>query len=52
MSTSIILLQYIIKDQNESNDSYLALHLNKNICEKKAKSMYMWYPELMELFLN
>ena len=40
MGTNIMLWKYIIKDQNESNVTYLVLLLDNNNCEKKAKIMY------------
>ena len=47
MGTNIMLWKYILKDQNESNVTYLVLLLNNNNCEKKAKIMYKWYSELL-----
>ena len=47
MGTNIMLWKYILKDQNESNITYLILLLNNNNCEKKAKIMYKWYFELL-----
>ena len=52
MGINIILWKYILKDQNESNDTYLVLLLNNNNCEKKAKITYKWYSELLELYRN
>ena len=47
MGTNIIVWKYILKDQNESNITYLVLLLNNNNCEKKAKIMHKWYSELL-----
>ena len=47
MGTNIMLWKYILKDQNESNITYLVLLLNNNSCEKKAKIMYKWYFEIL-----
>ena len=41
-----MLWKYILKDQNESNVTYLVLLLDNNNCEKKAMIMYKWYFEL------
>ena len=47
MGTNIVLWKYILKDQNESNVTYLVHLLNNINCEKKAKNMYKWYFELL-----
>ena len=52
MGTNIMLWKYILKDQNESNDAYSVLRLNDNNCEKKAKIMYKWLSELLDLYRN
>ena len=52
MGTNIMLWKYILKDQNESNVTYLVLLLDNNNCEKKAKIMYKWYFELLFICIH
>ena len=47
-----IMWKCILKDQNESNITYLVLLLNNNNCEKKANIMYKWYSELLFIYIQ
>ena len=52
MGTNIMLWKDILKDQNESNVTYLVLLLNNNNCESKTKIMYKWYSEFLFIYIQ